>query len=169
MPQKSSSAEAQLGLPEYRGHTLAEKIAFILLVLFVIGALLGLFGDGPLSESVATSADGQVRVEYQRFCRRHAPQLLDVTFPTERGVNSVELHLDSDYLRDVQITEIFPHPLQASHQQAGKLRFATDGSGGAMTVRLHLQPQHAGVLEAHLSAGPRDAPVQVQFSQLVYP
>lgn len=169
MRQKHSSAEAQLGLPEYRGHTLAERVAFALLVLFVVGAMAGLFGDGPLSEAVVASDDGQMRVEYQRFCRRQAQQSLDVTFPTQPGADSVELTLNGDYLRRVQITEIFPQPLESSHHQAGKLRFTTDGSGQAMTVRMHLEPQHAGMLEAHLTAALPGKPAEVHFKQIVYP
>lgn len=165
--RQKHSAEAQLGLPEYRGHSLVEKVAFALLVLFVLSALAGLFGDGPLSQAVLD--DGKLRVEYQRFCRRHAPQSLEITFPTQPGADSVELSLNGDYLRRVQITEIFPQPLESSHQQTGKLRFATDGSGRAMTVRVHLQAQHAGVLEAHLTAALPGKPAEVHFKQIVYP
>lgn len=169
MPAKRS-AESQLGLPEYRGHSLIERIAFALLVLFVIAALLGLFGDGPLSESVASSADGQVRVEYQRFGRRVTPQSLEITVPVPRGTTAVELAINDDYLRAVQITEIFPEPMDVNHQRpAGKLRFSTDDSGQSMTVRLHLRPQHAGLLDARLTVGPPGKPAAVHFKQLVYP
>lgn len=169
MPPKHSSAEAQLGLPEYRGHSLAEKIAFSLLVLFIIGALAGLFGSGPLSEATVSSADGQMRAQYQRFCRRETPQSLDITFPTQPGTDSIELTVNGDYLRRVQITEIFPQPVESIHQQTGKLRFTTDGSGQDMTVRLHLQPQQSGLLEARFAAGPAGKQTQIQFKQIVYP
>ena len=165
MRQQGSSAEAQLGLPEYQGHSTAEKIAFAMLVLFVLAALVGLFGDGPLSQTSAASNDGQMRVEYQRFCRRHAQQLLDITLPTPAGATSVELRVDAEYLRSVQITEIFPQPLQSTHHQAGILRFATDGSGEPLNVRVHLEAQQAGSQQARLSAGTQ----AVQFKQIVYP
>lgn len=165
MQQQGSSAEAQLGLPEYRGHTTVEKIAFALLVLFVLAALAGLFGDGPLSQATATSNDGQMRAEYQRFCRRAAQQSLDITLPTQAGVDEVELRVSAEYLRRVQITEIFPQPLQSAHHQSGILRFATDGSGEPMHVRVHLEAQHAGSQAARLSAGRQ----VVHIKQLVYP
>lgn len=169
MRPKRSSAEAQLGLPEYRGHSLVEKVAFAMLVLFVVGAPLGLFGDGPLSQASVSSADGTMRVEYQRFCRRQAPQTLDINFPTQPGADSIELTVDGDYLRRVQITEIFPQPVESTHQQLGKFRFVTDGSGQDMTVRLHLVPEHAGVLDARFAVGPRGKQAEVRFQQIVYP
>lgn len=165
MRQQGSSAEAQLGLPEYRGHSTAEKIALVLLVLFVLGALAGLFGDGPLSQSSVASADGQMRVEYQRFSRRLAPQSLDITLPTQAGADRVEVRINAEYLRRVQVTEIFPQLLESTHHATGLLRFATDGSGEPMTVRVHLEAEHAGLQEARLSVGRQ----VVEFKQIVYP
>ncbi len=165
MRRTGSSAEAQLGLPEYRGHSIAEKIAFALLVLFIVAAIVGLFGDGPLSRTAAASDDGQMRVAYQRFCRRVAQQTLDITLPTQPGVDSVELRIDAEYLRGVQITEIFPQPLSSTHHQTGAVRFATDGSGEPMNVRVHLEAQHAGSQATRLSVGPR----VVRIEQFVYP
>jgi hypothetical protein len=169
MRKEGSSAESRLGLPEYRGHSLAEKFAFALLILFVLAALLGLFGDGPLSAAVASSNDGQLRVDYQRFCRRHAQQTLDITLPTQAGAGYVELSINSDYLRRVQVTEILPHPVQSIQHQTGQMRFATDGSGQPMTVRFHLEPQQAGVQQAHLTIGTGNQGREVHFQQLVYP
>lgn len=169
MSQERSSAEARLRLPEYRGHSPAEKIAFAMLVLFIVAALLGLFGDGPLSETTVSSADGRMHVQYQRFCRRDAPQSLNITLATRSDVDSIELSIGHDYLRSVQITEIFPEPAASMHQQAGRLRFITDGSGRAMTVRLHLKPQRAGVLQARFAAGPPGHQATVQLKQFAYP
>lgn len=169
MPAKRS-AEAKLGLPEYRGHSRIERLAFGLLVLFVIGALLGVFGDGPLSRTTATSTDGQVRVDYQRFCRRVTPQVLDITFPVPPGADSIELSINGEYLRAIQITETFPQPVESSHgQSAGKLRFSTAGTGKAMSLRVHLRALEAGLLDARLTVGSPDKPTEVSFWQLAYP
>ncbi len=169
MPARRS-AEAQLGLPEYRGHSRIERFAFGLLVLFIVGALLGLFGDGPLSRTTAASTDGQVRIDYQRFCRRVTPQLLDITFPVPAGADSVELTINDQYLRGVQITETFPQPVESSHgESAGKLRFSTAGNGKTMSVRVHLRAQEAGLLDARFRVGPPGKAAEVSFRQLVYP
>jgi hypothetical protein len=164
-----ASAESQLGLPEYRGHSRAEKIAFALLVLFILAAMAGLFGDGPLSTARVSSADGAITVEYQRFCRRQAPQRIDITLPTQRDAKQTQLTINGEYLRRVQITEIFPQPLASSRHEVGQLQFSTDGSGRPMTVRLHLQPQLAGSQQAIVTAGTSANASQARFEQFVYP
>lgn len=166
MSQEGKSAETRLGLPEYRGHGIAERIAFAGLILFVAAAIAGAFGGGPISDAVTASADGALRVEYQRFARRDALQVLDITVPTQPGAKEVELTLDSDYLRRVQITEIFPEPLEATAQQSGRIRFATDGSGQPMKVRVHLRPHDFGSMTVSASVARHG---EARFKQLVYP
>ena len=166
MAKDQGSAESRLHLPEYRGHGIVELTGFACLVLFVAAAMGGAFGDGPASNATGASGDGSLQVEYQRFCRRHAPQEIRVTVPTQRGVNHVELTFNSEYLRRVQITEIAPQPQQATAQSEGRLRFVTDGSGTPLTVQLHVQAQRAGFQQAVVSVARHG---DVQLKQFVYP
>lgn len=165
MRKEGSSAESQLGLPEYHSRGYFEKIASALLALFILAAMAGVFGNGPLSDSVVTSKDGQLRVEYQRFCRRDAQQVLDVTLPTRPEVKQVELTLSSEYLRRMQVMEIFPTPLEATSEDGRSLRFATDGDGKPLRVRFNLKPRFSGWQEADITA----AHGSVHFKQFVYP
>src|SRR5688500_11093744 len=146
MPQEGNSAESRLGLPEYRRHGLAEKTAFTCLILFVAAAVAGAFGDGPVSDAVSARKDGALQIEYQRFTRRYAPQELEITVPTQPAPRQVELTLDDEYLRRVEITEIFPAPLESSAQASGRLRFATDGSGAPLIVSVHMRAQEFGFM-----------------------
>lgn len=164
MRQEGNSAESHLRLPEYRGHGYVEKLARTLLILFILAAMAGVFGDGPLGNGAVTSQDGQLRVEYQRFCRRDAHQMVEVTLPTQRDAKQVEFTLSSEYLQRVQVTEIFPPPLESTRPNS--LRFATDGSGKPMTVRLHMKPQFSGWQQAHIAAARHGS---VHFKQFVYP
>lgn len=166
MPQEGKSAESRLGLPEYRGHGLAEKTAFTCLILFVAAAIAGAFGDGPVSDAVTTSEDGALRIEYQRLTRREARQVFEITVPTRRGANQVELTLDRQYLRRVQITEIFPDPIDSSTQESGRLRFATDGSGQPIIVRMHLRAQEFGSMAGSAAVATHG---EARFKQFVYP
>lgn len=169
MGSAGTSAETRLGLPEYHGHGWAETFALVLLVLFVLSAMAGLFGDGPLSDATASSDDGRLRVDYQRFCRRQTPDSLQVSLPTQPGVNYVVLAMNSEFAARVQINEIFPAPQQSTHHQTGLLHFATDGSGEPLSIRFDLEPRHAGRQRAHFIVGPPGKHSEVRFQQLVYP
>lgn len=166
MPQEGNSAEARLGLPEYRGHGLAEKTAFTCLILFVAAAIAGAFGDGPVSNAVSASKDGALQIKYQRFTRRDARQELEITVPTQAGAQQVELTLDNEYLRRVEITQIFPAPLESSAQASGRLRFATDGSGAPLIVSVHLRAQEFGSMAGSAAVATHG---EARFKQLVYP
>lgn len=166
MPQEGQSAESRLGLPEYRSHGIAGKIAFTGLILFVAAAIAGAFGDGPVSDAVTASKDGALQVEYQRFARRDAQQVLQITVPTRPGAKAVELTLNSEYLRRIEITEIFPEPIEATAQESGRLRFATDGSGRPMTVRVLARAQEFGSLTGSVAVAPHG---EARFKQFIYP
>jgi hypothetical protein len=166
MSQQGDSAESRLGLPPFRPHGIWERTAFALLILFVGAAAVGAFGDGPASDAVADSSDGKLRVEYQRFCRRTAPQVIDITLPTEPGSKQIEVTLNRDYLQRTQIVEVRPQPMEVTTQGNGRMRFATDGSGEPMTVHLHIEAQDAGFQQAVISV-PRHG--EIRFKQLVYP
>jgi hypothetical protein len=167
MRKEADSPESKLGLPEYHGHSVAEKTAFAALIVFVGASAAGAFGGGPASETVTDSASGKLQVEYQRFLRRDASEVMVITAPTPRGARSVELTFNAEYLRRVQITEVFPEPVESTSQGNGKLRFNTDGTGEPIEVRLHYQARLPGFMTAHLAVA--SAGEQVRIKQLVYP
>lgn len=169
MRQERNSAESRLGLPEYRGHTLAERSAFAVLILFVGAAAVGAFGGGPASEATAESDNGKLQIQYERFLRRDAPEVMDLIVPTAAGERNVEVTFDAEYLRRLQITEVFPQPAQSSWERNGKLRFDTDGSGEPIQVRLHYQARLPGVMTTQVVVASAGEPAQARIKQLVYP
>ena len=169
MPQEADSAESKLGLPEYSGHTIAEKMAVAVLTVFVGASAAGAFGGGPASETVAGSASGKLQIEYQRFLRRDASEVMVITAPTAPGTHDIEVALNAEYLSRVQITEVFPQPAESTSHRYGKLRFNTDGSGESIEVRLHYQARVPGFMTAHIAVTGAGAPEQARIRQLVYP
>jgi len=167
MRQEGQSAEDRLGLPEYRGHSIAEKTAFAALILFVAAAAAGAFGGGPVSDTVAGSQSGKLQIQYHRFLRRDAAEVLEITVPTVAGTSDVELTFNTEYLRRVQITNVFPEPVEVISHDNGKLRLRTDASGQPVAVRLHYQARLPGFMTAQISVVGQ--PEQARFKQLVYP
>lgn len=167
MRQEGENAEAKLGLPEYRGHSSGEMTAFAALILFVAAAAAGAFGGGPVSDTMTASKSGKLQIQYHRFLRRDAAEVLQISVPTIAGAREVELSFNTDYLRRVQITDVFPEPLEVISHQDGRLRFRTDASGQPVAVRLHYQARLPGFMTAQIAVAGQ--PEQARFKQLVYP
>ena len=95
-----------------RREWVIQRIAWVLMGVILLAALLGLFGDGPLSHASARSPDGRIRVAYERFLRNHAPGEFSV-FVEPGAVDAdgrVRVWLARDYLESVRLKEVVPAP-----------------------------------------------------------
>jgi hypothetical protein len=147
-----------------------QRVAWALLALAVLAALLGLTGSGPLSRRSVTSPDGAVRVEYERFLRRGAPTTLRIDAgPTRREGAELAVWVARSYLADVRIQGIQPPPaaVQAGHDRViWRFEVISQDSGAPMTVTIELVPRAIGRMRAAVGL---DAMAGLGFSQWVYP
>lgn len=142
-----------------------ERVGWYVLLVIVLLALAGLFGNGPLSDAVTVSPDGRVRVEYQRLSRSGTTDNLYITVQGEPG-QPVTVELDGSLLRTASIETMQPEPQRSmSHGPALLLQLGTSKDGVA-TLYLTLRTDHVGTLEAVVRAGPHSA---VHFSTFLYP
>ncbi|AIN57657.1 hypothetical protein [Pseudomonas soli] len=142
-----------------------ERAGWWCLVLMVLLALLGLFGNGPLSDATAISTDGRVQVEYQRLSRSGTTDNLRITV---RGTSAepVMVLLGGSLLREASIETLQPEP-QASLSQGKALLLQLGTSrDGVATLYLTLRSEHVGMLEGVVRAGPSST---VRFSTFLYP
>ncbi|MGW7774019.1 hypothetical protein ACTWM0_13825 [Pseudomonas machongensis] len=142
-----------------------ERVGWYVLVIIVLLALAGLFGNGPLSDAEVVSPDGRVKVEYQRLSRSGTTDNLYITVRGEPG-QPVEIELEGSLLRAASIETMQPEPKRSmSHGPALLLQLGTHKDGVA-TLYLTLRSDHVGTLEGVVRAGPRSA---VHFSTFLYP
>ena len=142
-----------------------ERVGWYVLVIIVLLALAGLFGNGPLSDAEVVSPDGRVKVEYQRLSRSGTTDNLYITVRGEPG-QLVEVELEGSLLRAASIETMQPEPQRSmSHGPALLLQLGTRKDGVA-TLYLTLRSDHVGTLEGVVRAGPRSA---VHFSTFLYP
>lgn len=142
-----------------------ERVGWYVLVLIVLLALAGLFGNGPLSDAERWSEDGRVKVEYQRLSRSGTTDNLYITVQGEPG-QPVKVELEGSLLRAASIETMQPEPqLSKSHGPALLLQLGT-GQDGVATLYLTLRSEHVGSLEGIVRAGPQSV---VQFSTFLYP
>ncbi len=145
----------------------AQRWAWVALVGVVVAAVLGLFGNGPLSDTAAAAPDGSLRVEYGRFLRCNAPATLTVTFgPTAARDGAVRLLVDADYLRTLRLTRTTP---RAEAEQAGPDAVALvfrASPGGPGAVTLEVEPDAPGPASGRFRV---DGGPAVEVGHFVYP
>ena len=92
---------------EWRVH----RIGWVIFALILVAALLGLFGQGPLSHASAGERGSELALNYERLDRYRAPSQLDITLgPNVSQEGKVRLALNQGFLARVEIERISPEP-----------------------------------------------------------
>ena len=142
-----------------------ERVGWYVLVIIVLLALAGLFGNGPLSDAEVVSQDGRLKVEYQRLSRSGTTDNLFITIQGSPG-QPVMVELEGPLLREASIETMQPEPLVSiSHGPALRLQLGTSKDGMA-TLYLTLRSEHVGSLEGIVRSGSN---TEVHFSTFLYP
>ncbi len=142
-----------------------ERVGWYALLLIVLLALAGVFGNGPLSDATAMSSDGRLQVDYQRLSRAGTTDSLRITMRGAPG-EPVQLLLGGSLLRAASIETLQPEPQASlSHGKSLLLQVGTSADGLA-TLYLTLRSEHVGRLEGVARIGPNTA---VRFSTFLYP
>lgn len=144
-----------------------QRVAWAILGLVVLAALLGLLGGGgPLS--VARAGQGSpLEITYARFARHNNPVEMAVRLrPGAAPGDEARLWISSAYLDAVKIERIEPEPAQVVLGADRVTYVFRQGAGEGGRVVLHIMPQHVGRHEARvgLEGGPEHT-----LSQIVYP
>ncbi|MFK3772977.1 hypothetical protein [Pseudomonas sp. NPDC089406] len=142
-----------------------ERVGWYVLVIIVLLALAGLFGNGPLSDAEVVSQDGQLKVQYQRLSRSGSTDNLFITIQGSPG-QPVMVELEGSLLREASIETMQPEPqVSMSDGPALLLKLGTSKDGMA-TLYLTLRSEHVGSLEGVVRAGSN---TEVHFSTFLYP
>ncbi|RON93375.1 hypothetical protein SAMN03159489_04130 [Pseudomonas sp. NFPP07] len=142
-----------------------ERVGWYALVVIVLLTLAGLFSRGPLSTRDISSADGSLRVEYQRFLRNGATDSL--TLHLRGGARQLlEVEIAGELLQGFSVQALQPEPLKASSAGAGiRLWLRADADGQA---RLYLTLLSTGVGFYDSRIRLADHP-PLSISQFIYP
>jgi hypothetical protein len=145
-----------------------QRVAWAVMGALVLGALLGLFGQGPLSGATADDPSLPLRVEYDRFGRYQSPLTLRIRFtpPAERP-GPIFLWLSRDYLRHVQIQRITPEPRTQHLAPTGvSYEFLLREPSSDLEVIFHLEAQAIGLLPGRVGFTEAQS---LRFTQWIHP
>lgn len=143
-----------------------ERWGWIAMVMLAIAALLGLFGDGLLSN--ATAKNEVLQVQYGRFEREFAPAHIEIQFDSQKANNEgVKLQVDRELLSFYNVEQITPEPdstvLFPDHVT---YIFKIAPGSGPFQVTFELQGNQIGIARGKI--GVENGPV-VDISQFMYP
>jgi hypothetical protein len=89
----------------HRKGWVIQRIGWVIVFGFLIAALLGLFGEGPLSRKKIQT--GNISVEYERFCRYEHGMEIRLQSANE---NISTVSIPQAYLKAFRIGTIVPEP-----------------------------------------------------------
>ncbi len=145
-----------------------QRIGRVLMLLFVLAGLGGLFGRGPLSRTIAMRPDAQLQVTYEWTARYQTPSVIEVVIE-RRAIQTglVRLRISGDILDKLRLQQVSPQPWLTQILPADNtLVFRTDPTQASAKVRLVIQPSRIGRI--HGSIGLDDRPA-VEFDQFIWP
>jgi hypothetical protein len=146
-----------------------QRIAWWILVLLWLAALLGFFGrGGPLSRTTVGDVQSPVRLEYERFARVQAPQELRLHMRgLDASADRVQVWLSSQYLQDTEVSAVEPEPETVKSAGQGLIyTFVKEKGVTDLDATFSVKAQAFGPLKGQIGSNNRP---QHAFSQFVYP
>jgi hypothetical protein len=146
-----------------------QRVCWVLMALLILSTLLGLFGQGLLSDAVAGDRSAPLWLEYNRFGRLHA-ETTELRVHLGAGVardGEVRFWLGREYLEGVKILQVTPRPERV---EVGADRFTFVFHAAELSaptvLTFYLEAEQIGRLRA--TAG-LDEGASLGFSQFIYP
>jgi hypothetical protein len=128
-----------------RADWLIQRVGWAVLAVIVALGLLGLFGNGLLTEATVGSQSEGLWMEYPRVVRLGAPVTIDVHVDgrfVEGG--EVTISLSEGYLDSVRLEGISPEPDSVTtRQDVIEYMFRVEGGGG-VAVAFYVKAQELG-------------------------
>jgi hypothetical protein len=157
---------------ERRSWTI-QRVAWIVMALILLAALLGLFGNGWLSHAQTSDSGGALRIEYDRFVRHQARGELRVHFnPAAAAGGDIGLWIDQQYLDSIEMTQITPEPRDQIAVSDGVIYiFEAKADGESVEVLFQFEVQSMGTLRGRFAVANSKNTIgeQLSINQWSYP
>ena len=153
MARKDDPLPLEAVMPHHRAAWRVERVGWAVMAFALLGALLGVFGDGPLSQASEGSATA-LKIEYDRFQRSGAPQIYRFTVhPSISREGSVELRLDQSLIEDMELDSIVPEP-QSMRSASGHTSFifAVAPAREPLLIKFRFRPATFGHRSGRINA-----------------
>jgi len=129
-----------------------QRIGWVMMLLFVVAAAVGLFSVGPLSWTQTRDPEGLIALEYERFGRYMAPTTLRLRLePSATSRDRVAVRMNRALTEDLEIQHIRPAPERMTASPDG-MRFEFDiaARGEPANITFSVRPQSIGRLRGEV-------------------
>jgi hypothetical protein len=143
-----------------------QRAGWLAIAVFLLLALLGAFGKGPLSHASVT--EGNLQVTYDRFVHANAPTSLHLRV-MRPAAGTVRVAINREYLDAVTFDHMRPRALRVV--SAGEdivYEFASPETGD-LQISIEATPRDAGHPDAQLKVLDVPGALHLHFQQLIYP
>ena len=123
-----------------------QKAGWLVMLLLILAALLGVFGRGPLSPQQAVTANGRLILAYDRVARHSATDVLRLAIaPTAVSGDTVSIWFDRAYMHARAIESISPEP-QGFSSSGDRIvyRFRVDDPARPAVIAFLTNPRDIG-------------------------
>jgi hypothetical protein len=168
MEQRSSSPGLQLEerLDFHRRNSLVQRIAWCLLALLLIAALLGVFGAGGVFAEARVIGEGGVELRYDRFARRSASSTLLLRLGEAGAGSQVRVRLARAFIERAQIDSVTPEPQRVETDTDGVTYVFAAGRAPSAPVRFDLKLERSGRYRDQVVLEPGGT---LELRQFIYP
>jgi hypothetical protein len=152
-----------------------QRTAWLLAIFILIAAVVGLFGNGPLSNLQLQNSDGTLQLHLKRFTHTESPTRLTIRARTFENQEHLRLWVSQPFLSAMHIEHIAPVPdVQTADADRTIFDFHIVASHAHdVVIEFDLEPNEigwqrgrAGIVDA---AGNEIPSATIEFSQLCYP
>ena len=165
MMMAENSLHVEEDLAYQQREWLVERVGWIVMLLLILVAAAGLFGNGVLSR--ASVSDGkQVRIEYERFAHYLTPTSFKVHMRTTSKDKDIQLRVNNDFLQGIKIEKVVPEPIRVETGDKWLSYHFPVNTPGEVAIKFDLTPEMVGKLSAVIATGSAEP---LSFNQLVYP
>jgi hypothetical protein len=143
-----------------------ERAGWLVMLVIVVLAVFGLFGQGPLSNT--TIENESLQVKYGRFERLLAPVQIHVQVDAQQAASGeVKLQVDQGILSHYEVEKIVPEPdsVELAPEQV-TYTFKTSPGEQPLEINFYLQANQLGTPNGKIGlvGGP-----MLDITQLIYP
>jgi hypothetical protein len=165
---RTDDIEAGCNLSFERRWWRIQRICWLVMSVLLVGAVAGVFGNGPLSRATAHPAGGRVEVHYARLARRETPALLELRLDKQAiASGQVRIRLNRELVHRLRIKDIIPAPVSTEPLADGaRFTFPTDPTSDPAVVVFVQDTSTPGIVEGEVTVEGADP---VRFRQFVYP